>query len=73
MAVATSVMRSYGTCWGADAGYRRRVAQKVSQDDKTPRAAQLWQTREAIRVVLATGAGGEIPREGLRGGALVDR
>ena len=55
---------------GADAGYLRRVAQTVSQDEGAPLDDQLRRTREAIRAALAAGARGEIPREGPRGGAL---
>ena len=59
-----------GHVLGADAGYLRRVAQKVSQDDGAPLEDQLRRTRAVIREALAAGARGEIPREGPRGGTL---
>ena len=54
---------------GADAGYLRRLAQQVSQDDGAPLDDELRRTREAICAALAAGARGEIPQEGPRGGA----
>lgn len=55
---------------GADAGYLRRLAQKVAQDDAAPLEDELRRTREAIRAALAAGGRGALPREGPRGGAL---
>ena len=55
---------------GADAGYLRRLAQKVSQDEAGPLDDQLRRTREAIRAALVAGVRGEIPETGPRGGAL---
>jgi hypothetical protein len=54
----------------ADAGYLRRVGQKVARNDGAPPDDQLRQTRAAIRAALAAGARGELPTEGPRGGAL---
>lgn len=55
---------------GADAGYLRRLARKVVQDDAAPLEDEPRRTREAIRAALAAGARGALPREGPRGGAL---
>jgi hypothetical protein len=55
---------------GADAGYLRRVAQKVSQEDRAPLEDELRRTRNAIRAALEAGVRGDIPVTGPRGGAL---
>lgn len=54
----------------ADAGYLRRVAHKVAQDEAAPLEDELRRTREAIQAALAAGVRGEIPEKGPRGGAM---
>jgi len=53
---------------GSDAGYLNAVGWKFQQDTEDDPAAQIKQTRQAIREALAASARGEIPVKGPRGG-----